>query len=66
MAKPTVYFESRGESGNIYALLGRVSQAMNDEKAFNELWEKVQQGTYPQAIELIKQRVTLIDADGLY
>ena len=66
MAKPTVYFESRGESGNIYALLGKVSQALNDEKAVDELWKQIQQGTYSQAIELIKQRVTLIDADGLY
>lgn len=66
MAKPIVFFESRGESGNIFALLGRVSQALNDEKAFNELWEKVQQGTYPQAIQLIKQKVNLIDEDGVY
>ena len=31
--KPKVFFESRGESGNIFALLGKVSQALNDDKS---------------------------------
>ncbi|MDE6604802.1 MAG: hypothetical protein K2K85_02130 [Clostridia bacterium] len=64
--KPTVFFESRGESGNIFALLGKVSQALNDEKAINELWKQIKQGTYIEAIQLIKQRVNLIDEDGVY
>ena len=64
--KPTVFFESRGESGNIFALLGKVSQALNDEKAVDELWKQIQQGTYNEAIQLIKQKVNLIDEDGVY
>ena len=64
--KPTVFFESRGESGNKFALLGKVSQALNDDKAVDELWKQIQQGTYNEAIQLIKQRVNLIDEDGVY
>jgi len=64
--KPKVFFESRGESGNIFALLGKVSQALNDDKAVDELWKQIQQGTYTEAIQLIKQRVNLIDEDGVY
>lgn len=64
--KPTVFFESRGESGNIFALLGKVSKALNDEKAVDELWKQIQQGTYNEAIQLIKQKVNLIDEDGVY
>lgn len=64
--KPIVYFESRHESGNIFALLGKVNSAIQDNDAFNELWAKIQQGSYDQAIKLIKEKVTLIDLDGIY
>lgn len=64
--KPTVYFESRHESGNIFALLGKVNSAMHDKDAFNELWAEIQKGSYEQAIKLIKEKVNLIDLDGLY
>ena len=64
--KPTVYFESRHESGNIFALLGKVHSAMHDKDAFNELWAEIQKGTYAQAIKLIKEKVNLIDLDGEY
>lgn len=64
--KPTVYFESRHESGNIFALLGKVNSALHDKDAFNELWAEIQKGSYEQAIKLIKEKVILIDLDGVY
>lgn len=64
--KPTVYFESRGESGNIFALISLVRKALRDDKKCDALWAKIKQGSYAQAIELIKQHVNLIDADGVY
>ncbi len=64
--KPTVYFESRHESGNIFALLGKVNSALQDKDAFNALWAEIQKGSYEQAINLIKERVNLIDLDGNY
>lgn len=64
--KPTVFFESRHESGNIFALLGRVRNALRDKMEMDALWARIQQGSYEQAIELIKEQVNLIDIDGVY
>ena len=64
--KPTVYFESRHESGNIFALLGKVHSALKDKDEFNALWTEIQKGSYEQAIKLIKEKVILIDLDGIY
>ena len=64
--KPTVYFESRHESGNILALLGKVHSALKDKDEFNALWTEIQKGSYEQAIKLIKEKVILIDLDGIY
>ena len=64
--KPTVYFESRHESGNIFALLGKVHSALKDKDDFNALWTEIQKGSYEQAIKLIKEKVILIDLDGIY
>ena len=64
--KPTVYFESRHESGNIFALLGKVNSALHDKQEFDALWSQIQKGSYEQAIVLIKEKVTLIDLDGIY
>lgn len=64
--KPIVYFESRHESGNIFALLGKVNSVLKDKDEFNALWAEIQKGSYEQAIKLIKEKVTLIDLDGIY
>ena len=64
--KPTVYFESRHESGNIFALLGKVHSALKDKDEFNALWTEIQKGSYEQAVKLIKEKVILIDLDGIY
>lgn len=64
--KPTVYFESRHESGNIFALLGKVDSALGNKDEFNRLWAEIQKGSYEQAIQLIKEKVMLIDLDEVY
>lgn len=64
--KPTIKFNSRGESGNIYFLMQLVANAINDEEEMKKLWEQVKQGSYDEAIKKIRRKVKLIDLDGLY
>ena len=64
--KPTVYFESRHESGNIFVLLGKVNSALRDNDEFKALWSEIQKGSCVQAIKRIKEKVNLIDLDGIY
>lgn len=66
MEKPKVHFNSRGESGNIFWIMARVSEAMTDAGEVNDLWKEVVAGTYEQAIVAIRKRVDLIDDDGQY
>lgn len=64
--KPIVRFKSRGESGNIYFLMQLVSDALRDKVEMEKLWERVKQGDYDAAIAKIREKVRLIDLDGLY
>ncbi len=59
--KPIIHFNSTGESGNIYVILTMVKQTLNDVE-FNKLWQKVKQGTYADALEIIREKVD----DGNY
>lgn len=69
MEKPTIHFRSRHESGNIFAILAMVRQELRKQRRiteYNELWEHVQKGDYENAIRLIREKVNLIDDDGIY
>ncbi len=70
MNKPTVYFDSRGETGNIYHLLGLVSKAMRKlhrETDYNSLRDSVfASQSYEQALAIIRQYVNLIDQSNKY
>lgn len=66
MEKPTVHFNANGESGNIFVIMARVMYAMTDPVEFDALWKKVQQGTYQDALKAIREKVNLIDDDGIY
>ncbi len=69
MEKPTIHFRSRHESGNIFAILAMVRQELRKQRRiteYNELWEQVQKGDYENAIRLIREKVNLIDDDGIY
>ena len=65
MNKPELMYDSRGESGNIFWILGQVRRIMQKEHritAYNELWERVQRASsYKEALNIISEEVTLID-----
>lgn len=69
MEKPAIHFRSRHRTGNIFVILSMVRQEMQRQHRiteYNELWENVQKGDYENALRLIRQKVTLIDDDGIY
>lgn len=66
MKKPTVHFKGNGESGNIFFIMARVSEVIPDPIEFNELWREVKRGTYTDALAAIREKVNLIDDDGVY
>ena len=65
MNKPELVYNSRGETGNIFWILGQVRRIMQRRcriDAFNELWRRVQNaGSYQEALDIIGEEVTLID-----
>lgn len=66
--KTKVYFDSQGESGNIYHILGQVGNALRKEQRiieFNEIRDKVfASKSYKEALENIREHVDLIDKSG--
>ena len=68
--KKAIHFKSRGESGNIYAILAKVSSYMLKQKRipeFNELRDRVYaSGSYESALGILREEVDLIDDDGRY
>lgn len=71
MQKPEVHFESRHESGNVFAILGLVRAALRKQRRineYNELRDKVlsQAGSYEEALAMMREHVALIDDDGIY
>ena len=67
--KPTIHFQSRHESGNIY-FLGKVSDVFHKEQmaeSFDSLRDRVfSSGSYQNALDIIRETVDLIDDDGVY
>ena len=65
MDRPTIYFDRSGPSGNIYAILAAVSQALRRQRrytAFNTIRDRVFEATsYEAALEIISEEATLID-----
>ena len=68
--KKAIHFKSQGESGNIYAILAKVSSFMLKQKRipeFNELRDRVYaSGSYESALGILREEVDLIDDDGRY
>lgn len=68
MEKPTVIFDSRGPSGNIYAVLGLVSQALRKARRLSEFDEcrtrVMSSHSYDAALNVVREYVTLIDIAG--
>ncbi len=65
MNRPILTYDSCGESGNIFWILGRVRRIMAEQHrqdAYTELWRRVQQaGSYAEALEILSEEVELID-----
>lgn len=68
MDKPTIHFHSRGESGNIYWILGAVRQALRKQRRiidYNNLRDRVTAShSYDEALAIIREYVDLIDDDS--
>lgn len=68
MKQPEVHFASCHESGNIYAVLGLVRNALRKQRRYtdyNNLRDRVlnEAGSYVEALSMIREVVTLIDDD---
>lgn len=65
MEKTTIYYESKGESGNIFYILGMTREALRKQRRindFNECWERVQKcKSYNEALNVIGEYVDLVD-----
>lgn len=66
-AKPTVHFQSRHESGNIYWIVGMVRDVLRKQRRiteFNDMRDRVfLSGSYQEALAIIGEYVTLVDDD---
>lgn len=64
-AKPVIRYDSHGESGNIYWLLGALQPIMRKQRriiAFNDLRDRVFNAkSYGEALKIIGEEVELID-----
>lgn len=60
-----LHFESCGESGNIFFVLGRVREIMRKQRRiieYNNMWEEVQNsGSYESALAIIGHHVKIVD-----
>ena len=65
MNKPELRYDSRGETGNIYWILGELSRIMRSQNrisVYNEIRDRVFKAqSYQEALEIIGEVVTLID-----
>ena len=65
MTKPILKYNSQGEDGNIFFILGKVSQLLKKERRytdFNNLRDEVlSAGSYAEALAIIGKVVTLVD-----
>lgn len=67
MKRPEVHYQSSHESGNIFAILALVRNVLRKERRineFNELRDRVlKSGSYQNALDIISEKVNLIDDD---
>ena len=70
MKKGRVEFHSRGQTGNIYYIIGMARDIMRRQSRiieYNEMWEKVQNAhSYTEALKIISEHIDLVDLDGFY
>ena len=65
MERPTIIYDSRGETGNIYYLIGQLQQIMRKQRRytdFNNLRYRIfESGSYEEALAIIGEEVELVD-----
>ena len=65
MEKPTIIYDSRGETGNIYYLIGQLQQIMRKQRRytdFNNLRDRIfESSSYEEALAIIGEEVELVD-----
>jgi hypothetical protein len=65
MERPTIIYDSRGETGNIYYLIGQLQQIMRQQRRytdFNNLRDRIfESGSYEEALAIIGEEVELVD-----
>ena len=65
MERPTIIYDSRGETGNIYYLIGQLQQIMRKQRRytdFNNLRDRIfESGSYEEALAIIGEEVELVD-----
>lgn len=68
LEKPTIEFESCGESGNIYHVLSLVCSALKKQQRiqdYNDCRDRVlNSASYKIALGIIREYVELVDLDG--
>ena len=71
MQKVVIHFRSRGESGNIYWLIGAAHVELHKQQRitdYNTMRDRILNGadSYEEALAIIREYVDLIDDDGRY
>ena len=65
MEKPTIIYDSRGETGNIYYLIGQLQRIMRKQRRytdFNNLRDRIfESSSYEEALAIIGEEVELVD-----
>ena len=65
MEKPTIIYDSRGETGNIYYLIGQLQQIKRKQRRytdFNKLRYRIfESSSYEEALAIIGEEVELVD-----
>lgn len=69
MQKAVIHFCSRGESGNIYWLIGAAQVELHKQQRitdYNTMRDRILNGadSYEEALAIIREYVDLIDDDG--
>ena len=69
MQKAVIHFRSRGESGNIYWLIGAAQVELHKQQRitdYNTMRDRILNGadSYEEALAIIREYVDLIDDDG--
>lgn len=64
--KPRIEFDSNGESGNIFYILGLCKTALKDASLLKSIFENVKKTNYQGVLAEIRKYINLVDIAGEY